>query len=448
MSKAQTANFKGRARANPLESIRHLYERHDAMFELNGGEIRQFVMEGLEKQTGDYKKRESAQKLKNALDATRANPQRSDLVFALALHLEQNGYYQDALQELMKIARLQQSTNENRFAIIRIYERLGGYDLEACYKNLFQNDINSSAFLLAVARYMATSNTVRLNEITLEEVKSRVDRALISHPDVVTLNLAKGFVCIAEDDIFNAQSYFLRATFLAELPKPVRSAGAADGSDDDEVDNLESWGLQYAKAFLLDPDPDKLSATVIFPPIDPSRLALVRGRLALSRGFVFSALEQYGRAVTRVNSGQPISTEVVFHGFRIFLHQGRFYAVPLSVRNFTIINGIVVRIPGSIEDHKTHIGDTVPPYWRKMIRPLWRFGRHQVAPALARVPMMHLIGRHVRSTVQRIYVKVRAAQGVLIETDVAILRDRIARMRAGNPADAHATARIEQQKAA
>lgn len=431
-----------RARINPLDSIQQLYDRHAALFGLDGGEVKRFVLDGLTKQVKE------PEKLQNALQAVRTHPQQVDLRYALALLLEQYGYYEDALQERLEIAHLQPSSHENNIAIGRIYERLDGYDIEDYYRQLFVGGIDNRGFLLAVTRYMATSNKNRLNKITLPNVKHRIEEALILRPDDVTLNLARGLASVAEGDVVSAQSFFLRATFLAELSAPARSVGLDDRTGANSTNTFDAWSLQYAQAFLINPAPQELSTIVVFPPIDPCQFALVRGRLALSRGLVFSALEQFWSAVSRMSKGRTASVQIVFDGFRIFLHEGRFYAVPLAVQNFKIINGVVVHVPGSIEHHKAHVSDLISLRQRNIIRPIWHIWRYRIRPILARTPLVSSIGRGILMLARRTYIKLQAADGVLVETDVVALRERIRTIQAEIRKDAAAPTEARRQKAA
>ena len=433
---------QSRVRANSLDNIRQLYQRHEALFGLDCGETTRFVLDGLAKLES------KPQVLKEALVAARTHPEQVDLHYRLALLLEQHGYNEDALQTRITIARLDPSSTENKIAMGRIHERLGGHDIEKYYKHLFFSLEDRSEFLLAMARYMATSNQKRLNKTTLSGIKRRVEEALVRQPDDVTLCLARGFIGVAEEDIESAQSCFLDATLFAELAAHARNDGSLEEANKEGAFGFDLWSLQYAKAFLITPMPQELSSVVVFPQIDHYLFSIARARLALSHGLVFEALEQFWKAVAPLREGQRKYTQVIFEGFRILWHEGRFYAVPLSVRNFTIFDGVVVRIPGSIQDHKFLVGDVVTPRWRRALRPIWRFGRYRVFPALARISILRFIGRHVLKLARWTYIMLRSAPGVIVERDVVILRKRIVSTLAGASKEGAASTEAEPQKAA
>ena len=404
------------------EDIGQLYDRHAAWFGLDSGPLKNYVLEGLAQREG------GSDKLKTVMHSIRLHPSNVGMQKELALLLERAGRTEDALHVRRAIARLDPTSVDNQIAIGRIYERAGTYDIKDYYTRLFFR--SGANFLLAVARFMATTGKTNLNELTLSDIKNRVNGSLNRWPGNVALHLAKGFVDVAEGNFSLARMSFLRASFLAELPEPpghnaMQNSPGVDGGGEE----ADSWSLQYARAFLINPTPPNLSSVIAFPSVDASQLALVRGALFLSQGSIFPALDQYWKAVSRALSGRGMRTHKTYNGFRIVVHDKRFYAVPTSVRNFSFYRGIVVRIPGSIEDNKVHVGDTLSPRWQAIIRPIWRFGRRTVAPRLARIRVVRLIGRRLSTVAIAIYVKFWGVRDAFADADVISLRQRIDQMR-------------------
>lgn len=404
------------------EDIAHLYDRHAALLGLDSGPFKNYVIEGLARHES------GSDQLKTVMHASRLHPANVGLQKELAALLERAGRIEDALHVRRAIARLDPASVDNQIAIGRIYELAGTYDMKDYYTRLF---IQSGAnFLLAVARFMATAGKTRLNELTLSDIKNRVNGSLNRWPGNVALHLAKGFVDVAEGNYNLARMNFLRASFLAELPRPAYL------NRDGDCEEADSWSLQYAHAFLINPTPPNLTSITDLPPVDASQLALVRGALFLSQGSIFPALDQYWKAISRAISGRGMRTHKTYHGYRIVVHNRRFYAVPTSVQNFSFFRDIVVRVPGSIEENKVHVGDTLSPRWQAIVRPIWRFGRRSVAPRLARIGLFRFIGRRLYKIAAALYVKFWSVKDAFADSDVVALRARIDEMRSAKSAEA------------
>jgi hypothetical protein len=151
--------------------------------------------------------------------------------------------------------------------------------------------------------------------------------------------------------------------------------------------------------------------------------------LLRSRNALFPALEQYETALSRL-LGQPRPRFYrLYKGYRIVMHQQRFFAVPPSVANFSIYQGTVVRIPGILGEVRPFLEKQLNARWRTVLAQMWRLCRRQVFPIIARVPGVPRLRSKLSSLSRTLYVKFMAEHNALIGNDISVLREQIDRTR-------------------
>ena len=408
-----------------LENIMALYHRHATQFGFVSDEINRFVVDSL-------REKASLQTALNELDhAVRLNPNNVAWQDEFALVLEQLGRDNEALRVRTTIAHLDPSLNANNIALGRLFERKKtAEDMKEYYARLFKEGTGGS--LLAVCRGFAFSE--RVDDAALMDLKKRVRFALTNPHGQVPLHLAMGFIAIAERNYNTARTSFLSASILVERPEgqPATTRTNAFNFKQAMDTDYDPWSLAFANAFLLEVLPQNQSRGAILTPIDPIRLPVVRGALLRSRNAPFPALEQYGTALSRL-LGQPRPRFYrLYKGYRIVMHEQRFFAVPPSVANFSIYQGTVVRIPGVLGKMRPFLEKQLNARRRTVLGQMWRLSRRHVFPILARVPGMRRLKNKLSSLphtlyslAQKVYVKLMPVPGALIGSDVTALREQI-----------------------
>jgi hypothetical protein len=267
-----------------------------------------------------------------------------------------------------------------------------------------------------MSRYAALRGPHVLKSTTFKRLKVRVHDALTFSPNDVALNLAMGFVHLAEKDRDAARRRFLAASLLVDQSMPV-------------ADKCDQWSLAYAQAFLLGLIPEDASPGGALLTVDPTNLLLVRASLLRHEGATFLALSEYAAAVTRLLPPRLPSTFQVYRGYKIVYHDSCFYAVPESVVDFSILNGTVVRAPAFMKKEAALL---LPSTFGARLSALLRVGvkalrlpQTQIASRLARIPGVRLAARRTRRLARSMYLRRYAVAGVLTATEVSALRARI-----------------------
>jgi hypothetical protein len=327
---------------------------------------------------------------------------------------------------------------------------------KALEQNYLHRFNSADWLLLAQCRQVALYGSRENRDKLLADLKRRIESAMELVPGEATLHLARGFVDIAEHNLTAAAHSFLTASVLAEwasskTPDP-QQLELFDGKQTRQPTE-DAWSIAFAHAFLLDMLPSDWSRGAMFVPIDQFRLRLVRAALMRSQSAILPALQQYAAAIDELANQPRPHFYTIYKSYRIVAHQARFYAVPRSNGNFFISDGIVVRRSGLLDEVKPWLSERIDPRWRAFARRIWHRLRgfpYQIKCAvsdrldprsrafarriwrlLAR-PILRIMGRvtrglsrRLRALLIRIYVKLLAARGVLIDTDVLALRERI-----------------------
>jgi hypothetical protein len=164
-------------------------------------------------------------------------------------------------------------------------------------------------------------------------LRDRIQSALIVSPANVALQLAMGFIGIAERDKATTRKSFLTALVLAEQPGPK--------------EGCDPWSLVFAQGFLLDHSDMTTSRPLL--PIDPIRFALARAALLLSHGAIVPALREYLAATSPLLVQKPPHAYQIYNGYKIVLFKNQLYGVPKNVRDFSILRGRVIGVPDADE---------------------------------------------------------------------------------------------------
>jgi hypothetical protein len=340
----------------------------------------------------------------------------------LALVLEQVGRIEDALMVRQAIARLDPHSLENNDGIGRLCERTEPADEASTLPSFSERHYALVArsvphYLLAMARYAALRGLHVLKGTTFESLKVRVHGALTFSPNDVALNLAMGFVHLAEKDSDAARRKFLAASLLAD-----QSTSSADKCD--------QWSLAYAQAFLLGLIPRDAPPGGALPTVDPTNLLLARASLLRREGATFAALSEYAAAVARLLPSRLPSTFHVYRGYKIVYHDRCFYAVPEAVVDFSFFHGSVVRAPAFVNEPallmRSMLAARLSAGVRAQLKALLQwFQQSRIVRHIAQISGARFAARRLRRLAERMYIRRYAVAGVMTDTEVSALRARI-----------------------
>jgi hypothetical protein len=275
-------------------------------------------------------------------------------------------------------------------------------------------------------------------------LKERVRGALIVSPANVALQLAMGFIGIAERDEATTRKSFLIALVLAEQPGPK--------------EGCDPWSLLFAQGFLLDHS-DKTTSRP-FLPVDPIRFALARAALLLSHGAMVPALREYLAAASPLLVEKLPHAYQIYKGYKIVLFKNQLYGVPKNVRDFSILRGRVIGVPDADEGSalrlvRSRFATLLSDWQRARLKYLLRVARPHIQIAIRvlrqalrlairalrqalrlairalrqalrlAIRALRLPMRMLRRLAGGIYLRRHIVGGVLIDNDVAQLQQRI-----------------------
>ena len=455
--------------------LERLYDRHYAAFGYPADQLKPATIGGLREQVS----------WQSALDAlmraVEIDPEEIEWQRWLALVFEELGRINDALLVRRTIASLDPDSLENKFAIGRLLE-CRGEPVRGYYAQVLTN---SSDYLLALARAAALSAPTVIEQVSLEDhsvlggmlerkgdpvyesnapvltgasdyhlsrargavgsspteaerttqlrLRDRIQGALIVSPANVALQLAMGFIGIAERDKATTRKSFLTALVLAEQPGPK--------------EGCDPWSLVFAQGFLLDHSDMTTSRPLL--PIDPIRFALARAALLLSHGAMVPALREYLAAASPLLVQKLPHAYQIYNGYKIVLFKNQLYGVPKNVRDFSILRGRVIGVPDADEGSglrlvRSRFAALLSDWQRARLKYLLRVARPHIQIAIRvlrqalrlairalrqalRLPgrALRLAMRMLRRLAGGIYLRRHIVGGVLVDNDVAQLQQRI-----------------------
>jgi hypothetical protein len=397
-------------------ALERLFDQHFVAFGYPADHFKRFTLQGLR----DRVSWQAA--LDFLMRAVSLDPHAVSWQHQLALVLERVGRIEDALMVRQAIAGLDPHSPENNDGIGRLSERIEPADEAGTQPSFSERHYalvsrSVSHYLLAIARYAALRGPHVLKGTTFERLKARVHAALTFSPNDIALNLAMGFVRLAEKDPDAARRKFLAASLLVDRSLP-------------DADKGDQWSLGYAQAFLLGLIPQDAPPSGALPAVDPTNLLLARASLLRQEGATFSALSEYAAAITRLLPLRLPSTFHLYRGYKIVYHESCFYAVPESVTDFSFFRGSVVRAPAFVHEPALLLRSMVAARLSVRVRArlkafLQWLQQSRIAWHIARIPGARLAARRVRRWAERVYIRRYAVAGVLTDTEVFALRARI-----------------------
>lgn len=323
-----------------------------------------------------------------------------------ALLFEEMGQFKDALRIRERIRPDAPEWIENHAGICRLREKSTAASGESAEKYYARGARNVAYYLLTLSRLAALKGPKALKDMTIERLEGRAHEAMAAAPNSVALNLAMGFINLATENEKAAQRYFLAASMLRDQPRVAE-------------DHYDRSSMDYAQAFVLKRGP--IDEPGFFNEVDRVNLTLARGALLRQQGAAFSALSEYDAAISLLAPARDPSSIEIYKGYKIVLNAERYYAIPRSVFNFTIVRGVVIRAPQIV-------GDTTPRFRDRLAERLGPQGRATVKRLLSKglavarhVPGSRWVGRKILHW----YVDRYAVEGVLVDTDILMLEQRI-----------------------
>lgn len=172
------------------------------------------------------------------------------------------------------------------------------------------------------------------SEALLPEILDAAARLATQLPGYGPAYLAEGLAALGVSDTRRARRCFATGSLLCEQAGlPVRPSAASDKL---------TVALATARACLLNPTAPSIQEDTA-PSIDGRPLRFVHARALRSEGDAFAALDLCGDAVAEYFVRQPPISYEFYKGYKILAHEGQYYAVPVRVREFTIIDGVVCK---------------------------------------------------------------------------------------------------------
>jgi len=157
-------------------------------------------------------------------------------------------------------------------------------------------------------------------------------------------------------------------------------------------------------------------------------LSIARAALLLGEGAVLHALDEYGAAISQIVPHVSNIGSRFYKGYRVVRHGERYYALPAAIEDFGFYQGIPLRTPPVVAKTgaslRRWIGNRLPRHGRTYVLNIMRSVKARIAP-VARLPGIRFLAQHVRKQLNRRFLERYAILGVLEDTDVLMLRDRI-----------------------
>jgi hypothetical protein len=147
-----------------------------------------------------------------------------------------------------------------------------------------------------------------------------------------TAYLAAGFAALGAGNAVDARRLLATASWLCE---EERSGPRA-------MPQKMAPALALARVFLFDM-PTPPPGAGVAPLIDDRLLKVAHARTLRSQGNILAALDLYDDAASGFVVRHPPISYDIYKGYKIVVHEGRYYAVPGTVHEFTIVDGIVCR---------------------------------------------------------------------------------------------------------
>ena len=183
-----------------------------------------------------------------------------------------------------------------------------------------------------------------------------------------------------------------------------RSFALASCLDDDQSPRTTAPGdetaaaLAFARAFLV--DPGRARAAGRRRSIEGSALACARESSA--GGDTFEALRAYGQAIGGfVVREIPLCYEL-YKGYKVLANGGKYFGVPARTTDFRIIDGVVCRVPVSVERARIGLPRRLIDLARRLARLAWRIDRRGLG-----LP-------RVRKLIRRTAVELYLVPGVMV----------------------------------
>jgi tetratricopeptide (TPR) repeat protein len=206
-------------------------------------------------------------------------------------------------------------------------------------------------------------------------------------PECVAAHLAAGLAALGIGDRRSAARSFALASCLDDQSPRARAPG-------DET----AAALAFARAFLVDPGRARERPA----PIDQRLLALACARESSAGGDTFEALRAYGQAIGGfVVRDIPLCYEL-YKGYKVLANGGKYFGVPARTRDFRIIDGVVCRVPVSVERARLGLPRRLIDLARGLAGLAWRIDRRV------------LVLLRVRKMIRRIAVKLYLVPGVIV----------------------------------
>jgi hypothetical protein len=224
------------------------------------------------------------------------------------------------------------------------------------------------------------------------------------YPSSAAAQLATGFGALLEGRLKTGK----QALALATLPRhtPASDNDDAASSNDARPNLIEP--LETAIRALLPIDdmaPANKATTAPLPNDAHEHISAMQAGALLREQDLFGALKLFGDAIAPHVVRKPYNSSETVLDRRIVYHQGKFYALPHMIGNFTILNGMVYRIP-----EQMHImRPTMPRLLMRIARPIVT---HMIR-LMSRYSLLRSLGRFTL----RIALSGYAVRDVLVDND-------------------------------
>ena len=188
--------------------------------------------------------------------------------------------------------------------------------------------------LVGLARSALVLRLPERSEALLPEILDAAARLATQLPDYAPAHLAEGLAALGVGDARRARRCFATGSLLCEQAGLPAKPPAV-------IDKL-TVALATARSFLLNPAAPSIQQDMA-PSIDGRLLKLIHARVLRTEGDAFAALDLCGDAVAEYFVRQPPISYEFYRGYKILAHDEHYYAVPRSVREFTIVDGVICK---------------------------------------------------------------------------------------------------------
>jgi tetratricopeptide (TPR) repeat protein len=281
--------------------------------------------------------------------AARIDPAERGPMIAVGRALMALGDHSQAADHYEELARRWPSDRGIQLRLVHACAR-AGHEMNAAerYAALLRHTLDDDrvADLLVLAQTAAELAGSELPGSLRGELSGATAELAEQQPDDYRTHLAAGYAALGAGNRPAATARFASATALF-LESPRRETSIASAAE----------ALAFASAFLtdpaLEPQPDRPAA-----PVDGRLVSLALAREMGTRGDTFAMLRRYGEAMAGfVVANIPLRYEL-YKQYKIAQHESRYYAIPRHVYGFRIIDGVVCRIPVTVEQARV-----VLPRW-------------------------------------------------------------------------------------